>query len=113
MIKKINIKRILTYYSIILLISIINSNAWSQQHSYVPKQGFVPNKEIAIQIAVLVLKPIYGERHINEQKPFKAVLRGGAWIVTGTLPKRFDVGGVAEITISKKTAAILRVTHGK
>ena len=33
----------------------------AQSHSYVPKEGFVPNEKTAIRIAEAVLGPIYGE----------------------------------------------------
>ena len=88
------------------------SLAASQQHSFVPEDGFVPDKQTAIKIAEAIWIPIYGEKTIKHEKPFRAILHDDRWIVTGTLPK--DVtGGVAVAEISKSDGRILRVSHGK
>lgn len=42
---------------------------------YKPKEGYVPDKETAIAIAVAVWKPIYGEEIINSKKPYRACLQ--------------------------------------
>jgi len=89
---------------------------WSQQqHSYVPQEGFVPDKNTAIRIAEAVLDPIYGEDKIKAEEPLDAKLNevGDTWIVWGHLPKPANRGGVAYIEISKADARILRVTHGR
>lgn len=87
-----------------------------EKHSYKPKDGYVPDASTAIKIAEAVLLPIYGEKVIDEEKPLKAVLKDGVWIVEGTLPclegKRC-LGGVAIIEISKDDGRVLRVSHGK
>lgn len=75
-----------------------------------PKEGFVPDGATAISVAVAVLGPIYGVDEIEKQKPFSAALSGGVWVVQGSMEKRT---GIAEVNISKRTGAILRVTHGK
>jgi hypothetical protein len=77
-----------------------------------PKAGFVPNEKTAIAIAVAVWSPIYGEEKIQNEKPFKAVLKDGVWRVEGTLPAGY-LGGVAEAEISKEDARILRISHGE
>jgi hypothetical protein len=87
-----------------------------EKHSYKPKDGYVPDAVTAIKIAEAVLAPIYGEKVISEEKPLKAVLRDGVWIVEGTLhcPEgQRCLGGVAIIEISKDDGKILRVSHGK
>jgi hypothetical protein len=89
---------------------------WSQQqHSYVPAEGFVPDKNTAIRIAEAVLDPIYGEDKIKAEEPLDAKLNeaGDTWIVWGHLPKPANKGGAAYIEISKADARILRVTHGR
>ena len=83
-----------------------------EKHSYIPPDGFVPNKETAIRIAEAVLIPIYGKDVIEKEKPFTVKLENGVWIINGTLPRRM-LGGVAEIEIVKKDGKILRVSHGK
>jgi hypothetical protein len=86
--------------------------AAEQQHSYKPKEGFVPDEKTAIAIAVAVWSPIYGEKALKKEKPFEAVLKDGVWHIKGTLPAGYK-GGVAEAEISKEDARILRISHGK
>jgi hypothetical protein len=81
-------------------------------HSYMPKDGFVPNQSAAIAIAVAVWVPIYGEPAISRQRPYIDRLVDDAWIVEGSLPEGI-AGGVARAEIAKKDARILRVTHGR
>lgn len=83
-----------------------------EPHSYVPKEGFVPNEETASRIAEAVWIPIYGEENIRDQKPFHASLHQGKWTVTGTLPPGV-AGGTAIAVISKKDGRILSVSHSK
>lgn len=84
----------------------------SRKHSFIPKDGFVPDKETAIRIAEAVWIPIYGEEKINSEKPFKAKLHNGVWIVEGSLPEGL-AGGVAIAEIAKQDGHIIRVSHGK
>ncbi len=77
-----------------------------------PKEGYVPNEEVAIKIAEAVLAPIYGKDHIEREKPFKATLNGGIWTVRGSLKPGW-LGGVAEAQISKDDGCILKIIHGK
>jgi hypothetical protein len=80
--------------------------------SYQPKNGYVPDEQTAISIAVAVWIPIYGKEQIESQKPFKATLKDGVWMVTGTLPEGY-VGGTAVAEISQADGCILRVMHYK
>jgi hypothetical protein len=82
------------------------------QKNYIPKKGFVPNKETAIKIALAIWEPIYGKKHIDKQKPTIATLKDGIWYLHGTLPKGCR-GGTAMLEIDKKTGKILKVGHGK
>lgn len=81
-----------------------------RQKILVPKDGFVPDEKTAIKIAEAIWYPIYGD-DIYDEKPFKAELKDGVWVVRGTL--NYDVGGVAYIEIQKNDCKILKVTHGK
>ena len=81
-------------------------------HSYQPPEGYVPDEDTAIKIALAVWEAIYGQARIAKQAPHKAVLNNGTWIVTGTLPKKM-LGGVALIEISKEDGKIFRVSHGR
>lgn len=86
-------------------------SAEPEKHSYKPEKGYVSDAATAIKIAEAVLIPIYGEKIIAAEKPFKAELKDNVWIVEGTLHSAR--GGVAVIEISKDDGAILRVSHGK
>lgn len=86
----------------------------AKPHSATPKDGFVPNEQAAIQIAVAVWTPIYGKDNIERQKPYKTWLKDGIWHVAGHLPKDMNIkGGVAIAEIQKLDAKIVRVSHGK
>lgn len=95
-----------------LLASTVTSAEQSTPHSVVPPEGYVPNAEAAIQIAVAVWGPIYGAEKIEREKPYRASLRNDVWVVEGSLPAQ-RLGGVAIAEISKKDGRILRVSHGK
>ncbi len=88
------------------------SVAQEEKHSYVPKEGFVPDAKTAIRIAEAVWIPIYGAKTIAGEKPFQASLKEGVWTVLGSLPQGW-AGGVALAEISKSTGQVLRVSHGK
>ena len=77
-----------------------------------PKNGFVPNRETAIKIAIAVWEPICGAKEIAGEKPYQARLTNGVWIVEGTLLKD-AFGGIAEARIAKNDGRILKVSHGK
>lgn len=85
--------------------------------TYVPKNGYVPDKATAVQIAHAVLVPVCGKDVIDRELPFDAHLEKGHWVVMGTHWKGPEgtifVGGVAEVWIDKKSGAIVRMTHGK
>jgi hypothetical protein len=84
------------------------------KHNYKPKEGYVPDEKTAIRIAVAVWIPIYGEKEIEEEKPYQAKLDKGVWTVEGSLPKgKHVLGGVAVAEIAKDDGCILRVSHGK
>ena len=82
------------------------------KHNYKPKEGYVPDEKTAIRIAVAVWIPIYGEKQIEEEKPYQAKLDKGVWTVEGSLPEGW-LGGVAVAEIAKDDGCILRVSHGE
>lgn len=84
-----------------------------QAQGFQPPQGFVPDAKAAIRIAVAVWSPIYGEKQIQAEKPFRATLKHGVWTVSGSLPNAFTLGGTAMVQIAKKDGRILFVMHGK
>ena len=100
-----------------LLTSLVFSSVYaiaqpSEPHNYKPAAGYVPDAATAIRIAVAVWGPIYGEKKIASEAPFRAVLNENVWTVEGSLPKG-HVGGVAIAEISKIDARVLRISHGK
>ena len=92
--------------------NIPTSTQQSNPNSYKPKNGYVPDEQTAISIAVAVWIPIYGKEHIEGEKPYRAELKNGVWTVTGSLPEGY-VGGTAEAQISQDSGCILRVIHYK
>jgi NTF2 fold immunity protein len=88
---------------------------------YKPASGYVPDSTTAVKIAEAVLASVYGEKHIESERPFTATLKNGVWTVTGTLHcpdgkggfTTFCDGGVAEVQISKIDARISFMSHGK
>jgi hypothetical protein len=82
------------------------------ENNYKPKDGYVPDADTAITIAVAVWNPIFGKDQIANEKPYKTSLSKGIWTVEGSLPEGM-VGGVAEAEISKDDGRIVRVIHGK
>jgi hypothetical protein len=88
------------------------STQQSNQNSNKPKNGYVPDEQTAISIAVAIWIPIYGREKIEGEKPYRAALKNGVWTVTGSLPEGYD-GGTAEAQISQDNGCILRVIHDK
>jgi beta-lactamase class A len=76
-----------------------------------PKNGYVPDEQTAISIAAAAWIPMYGKKQIEKQKPYKAVLNDGVWLVTGTL--KHGKGGTAQARIAQGDGRILEITHGK
>lgn len=73
-----------------------------------PKEGLVPDKETAIQIAEIVLFRLYGKEKIVAQRPYEVKKEDYFWWISGTL-KEPTVGSPFRIAISKQTAAVLHV----
>jgi len=80
---------------------------------YVPPNGFVPDSGTAVRVAVAVWIPIYGASQIRSEQPYVATLKDGVWTITGTLPRQYNLGGVAMARISKRDGRILFVLHGQ
>jgi hypothetical protein len=47
---------------------------------------YVPDAATAIKIAIAFWEPIYGRENVARNKPFRAKLKNGIWIVDGSLP---------------------------
>ena len=98
----------------LFLVALLSVTGRGQQHSYVPKEGYVPDDKTAIRIAEAVLSPICGERKLAQERPFSASLQNEVWTVSGNHPDPHVLGGgEAIIQISKKDGRILGVTFSR
>jgi hypothetical protein len=82
------------------------------------KDGYVPEADTAIKIAVVVWSRMYGEHEIAAEKPYHASLEDGIWTVQGSMPKEVSekptpIGGVAYAEIAKTDGRILLIGHGE
>ena len=75
-------------------------------------RGAVPSEHVAIQIHVAVTGAVFGEQHIRDQHPYKAVSSGNFWVVYGSVPGN-ALGGSAVSVIRKSNGQVLSVTHGQ
>jgi hypothetical protein len=75
--------------------------------------GAVPLTSRPLLIEPTVTVTVYGEDKIASEKPFKVILNGDVWTVTGKDLPPGTLGGVAEADISKRDGRILRVIHGQ
>jgi hypothetical protein len=95
--------------------------AVANAQSHAPKEGFVPDSTTAVKIAEAVLIPVYGKEKVESERPFKATLETGVWIVDGTLHCSDGkggvttdcVGGTAEVKLSKVDGRVLWMIHYK
>ena len=69
------------------------------------------SKETAIKIAETILISIYG-KEVLRQRPWQVTESETEFQISGTLAPS-SVGGVAEISIRKSDAGVVRYTHGK
>jgi hypothetical protein len=76
---------------------------------YRPPNGFVPDKETAIAIAVAAWQPIFGKEIIEREAPYQANLVDGIWVVSGT--GKFGPDGTAKALIRQNTGEILQIDH--
>lgn len=77
---------------------------------FIPKNGYVPDKETAMAIAYAVAVPVYGKEIIDAEKPLRAELEGGKWTVLGTLHGP-GVGGTVIVQVDQHSGAILYLNH--
>jgi hypothetical protein len=74
-----------------------------------------PDAKTAIKIAVAVWEPIFGERQVANEKPYRArLLANSVGKVSGSLPRGTNadsVGGVMTAEIAKDDGRILKEDH--
>lgn len=88
-----------------------NRRLAKQTRSYIPKGGFVPDKDTAIAVAYAVALPVFGKKQLDEEKPLQAELKDGVWTVQGTLNCSSCAGGTLVMQINKATGRILFMIH--
>jgi hypothetical protein len=122
-----NLRHCLTYVVLAggsSIVSAAPAQSGGAPHTFVPKKGYVPDNQTAINIAVAIWTPIYGKEQIAREKPYHARRRGNVWIVTGSLSQKMPtthtgvspnrpVGGVAIAEIAQIDGRVLRISHGK
>ena len=113
-------KSVQVFVFILAMLAVSLAAAYNQSQpepSFHPKDGFVPNAETAVRVAEAVLIPVYGEKQVLSERPFKATLEGDAWSVEGALhcggAGKNCNGGTAVVKISKGSGQILLMAHYK
>jgi|ERR1700733_10677251 hypothetical protein len=86
------------------------STPWGK--SYRPKVGVVPNEKTAATIAEAILIPIYGDKQIQSQKPFKVTLENNIWLIEGVVDPPEPRGNFA-LRLSKVDGKVLYITHSQ
>lgn len=86
------------------------------KNGFVPKGGFVSGADVAVAIAEAVLTPVYGKETVTSERPFKATLNRGIWLVRGKVPCEGSPdavcpGGAGEVWIAKRSGQILYMNH--
>jgi len=94
--------------AIVLLFSITAKQVGSEEVK--PAAGKVVNEKMAIEIALRVWTPIYGEKNIASEKPYRATLKDGIWTVRGSLQEG-AIGGTAHAEISERDGRVLKYWH--
>jgi hypothetical protein len=79
-------------------------------HSYQAPKGYVPDADTAVAIAYAVTVPIYGRSEVDGEKPLRAELKDGQWLVLGTFHGR-GAGGTLDVLIDQMTGKILYLSH--
>jgi hypothetical protein len=76
------------------------------------KREIIKNKETAILVAEQILFSGYGQKNIEQQRPYEVYKIKNYWFISGTLPKG-SVGGTFLIIIDARDSRVIRLTHGK
>ena len=97
-----------------VLNEVLTSEDYLSFDGFIPKNGLVPNAEIAVKIAESVLKYIYGNEQIEKQKPFSVNLENDVWVIEGYWDREEDMlGGNVYMEIKKENGEILKIVHTK
>ncbi len=111
-------KRRITKVILLVFVYCLTFPVFSQDEEefigYIPSEGFVPNAETAISIAIAVWKPVYGQI-IKGPNNYEASLKNDVWIVTEKVKLGFfsSSKGEAYMEIDKKSGQILKMYFTK
>jgi hypothetical protein len=94
----------------LLLVLLVSSVFPQDKRSALPAAGVIPDEATAIKVAEAVLVPIFGEDHLNRERPLHGRLDNGIWTVYGTLPKR-TIGGTMLVRMKRKDGQIIEILH--
>ncbi|MBQ0167308.1 MAG: hypothetical protein KBT02_09415 [Treponema sp.] len=106
--KRIN-KGIVILLLLILTVPVI-SQVEEAYEGYIPTNGFVPDEDTAIAIALAVWKPVYGDK-IKSSRHYEAVLENGIWYISEKVSYGLfsSSGGELYMEIDKETGQILKM----
>ena len=80
---------------------------------YNKPNGVIPNDSLAVEMAKIVLFPIYGKDNIERQRPYQVTLiNNELWSINGSLPKN-ALGGTFGIVINKSDGQVKLIFHEK
>jgi hypothetical protein len=118
--------RVLIFAILVCVAQRAHSRSWADGHLVQQRNSTltvaVPDEATAVKIAEKALAKVYGKKHIESERPFKAVLLKGIWHVGGTLYCKDEhgnvltnvcAGGVAMAEVRQKDGRVLRTTHTK
>lgn len=97
---------------VLLVIVVVLSREGEHENGTVPRKGFVPDAVTAERIAEAVWIPIYGEKTVESEKPFKTTRSDDVWTVEGTVAPGAR-GQIIAIQIAEGDGQIVEVGHGK
>ena len=70
----------------------------------------VPTAVVAEAIRAAVEGAVHGQKHIDEERPFRTVRSGDFWVFFGTLPQTV-LGSTAVTVIRASTGEVLLMAH--
>ncbi len=73
----------------------------------------IKDKQGLISYAEPILFKTYGKEEIISEKPYIISFKNGIWIMDGTLPSPFTIGGTFHIEIKAKDGKVVKLVHYK
>ncbi len=73
-----------------------------------PKAGVLPDEKTALEVGLKILARRYSSLRVALQKPFRAFLVDGYWVISGSTPEN-QYGGGLEIILSQKDGRVVSI----